>query len=150
CAQLERHRLARPRAPDLRHGGSRSAGSRRNLRGAASMNAVARLVLTYAFGTRVLRSFSVAGFTVLIAGTVLLGFLAQSEWLLVIPFFGAALLFLGSALMPLMFGRMARSHLIRVLPWGRVKLLLSAFITVALVALPLPLISLFATHLAMD
>jgi hypothetical protein len=37
-----------------------------------------------------------------------------------------------------------------VLPWGRVKLLLSAFITVALVALPLPLMSLFGTYKAVD
>jgi hypothetical protein len=114
------------------------------------MKAVARLVLTYAFGTRILRWFSAVGFIVLIAAAVLLAFLPQSEWLLGLPFIGAAMLFLGSALMPLMFGRMARSHLIRVLPWGRVKLLMSAFITVALVALPLPLVSLFAMHQAMD
>ncbi len=50
-------------------------------------------------------------------------------------FLGVTMIFLGSALMPLMFGRMARSHLIRVLPWGRQKLLLSAFITVALACL---------------
>ena len=114
------------------------------------MKAVVRLVLTYAFGTRILRSFSVAGFVVILAAFVLLEFLAQSGWLLTIPFLGAVMVFLGSALMPLMFGRMARSHLIRVLPWGRVKLLLSAFITVALVALPLPLMSLFGMHKAMD
>jgi hypothetical protein len=114
------------------------------------MKAVARLVLTYAFGTRILRSFSVAGFVLIVASFVLLAFLAQSNWLLTIPFLGAVLVFLGSALMPLMFGRMARSHLIRVLPWGRTKLLLSAFITVALVALPLPLMSLFALYEAVD
>ncbi len=39
------------------------------------MNAVVRLVLTYAFGTRILSLFSVAGFTVLIAAAVLLAFL---------------------------------------------------------------------------
>lgn len=114
------------------------------------MNAVARLVLTYAFGTRVLRAFSVIGFIILIATAVLLALMAQSEWLLTLPFVGAVMLFLGSALMPLMFGRMAHSHLIRVLPWGRVKLLLSAFITVALVALPLPLMSLLGMHRAID
>lgn len=114
------------------------------------MNAVARLVLTYSFGTRILRGFSVAGFALMIASAVMLGQWAQSEWLLILPFIGVAMVFLGSALMPLMFGRMARSHLIRVLPWGRGKLLLSAFITVALVALPLPLVSLFAMNQAMD
>jgi len=114
------------------------------------MNAVLRLVLTYAFGTRVLRLFSVAGLLVVVAAFVLLQFFAQSTWLLTIPFLGVTLIFLGSALMPLMFGRMARSHLIRVLPWGRVKLLLSAFITVAIVALPLPLLSFFAMDKAID
>jgi hypothetical protein len=114
------------------------------------MKAVVRLVLTYAFGTRILRSFSLAGFVVIVASFGLLAFMAQSDWLLAIPFFGAVLVFLGSALMPLMFGRMGRSHLIRVLPWGRTKLLLSAFLTVALVALPLPLISLFALYEAVD
>jgi hypothetical protein len=80
----------------------------------------------------------------------LLEFFAQGDWLLAVPFVGVTMIFLGSALMPLMFGRMARSHLIRVLPWGRLKLLLSVFITVALVALPLPLMSLFATFKAVD
>jgi hypothetical protein len=114
------------------------------------MNSVARLVLTYAFGTRILRAFSVVGFIILVTTAVMLTFMAQTEWLLTLPFLGAVMLFLGSALMPLMFGRMARSHLIRVLPWGRAKLLLSAFITVALVALPLPLVSLIGMHNAMD
>jgi hypothetical protein len=114
------------------------------------MNAIARLVLTYAFGTRILRSFSVCGILVMIASVVLLRLLRQSEWLLTLPFLGVTLLFLGTALMPLMFGQLARSHLIRVLPWGRVKLLLSAFITVAIVALPLPLVSLYGMYQAMD
>ena len=114
------------------------------------MKAVLRLVLTYAFGTRILRSFSVAGYAVVILSFVLLEFLAQSDWLLGIPFIGVVLTFLGSALMPLMFGRMARSHLIRVLPYGRLKLLLSAFITVALIALPGPLMSIYGMHKAMD
>ena len=114
------------------------------------MKAVVRLVLTYTFGTRVLRLFSVAGLVVVVVAFVLLQFFAQSSWLLTIPFLGVTMIFLGSALMPLMFGRMARSHLIRVLPWGRVKLLLSAFSTVAIVALPLPLLSFFAMERAMD
>jgi hypothetical protein len=114
------------------------------------MKAVVRLVLTYAFGTRILRSFTVAGLVVVAVSFVLLEFLLQSDWVLSVPFIGVVMLFLGSALMPLMFGRMARSHLIRVLPWGRVKLLISAFITVALVACPLPLLSLFGMFKAVD
>jgi hypothetical protein len=114
------------------------------------MKAVLRLVLTYAFGTPILRAFTVAGFVFIIISFVLLEFFAQGDWLLTVPFLGVVMVFLGSALMPLMFGRMARSHLIRVLPWGRVKLLLSAFITVALVALPPPLMWLFASYKAVD
>ncbi|MEJ0038252.1 MAG: hypothetical protein WDO68_19595 [Gammaproteobacteria bacterium] len=114
------------------------------------MKAVARLVLTYLFGTRILRAFSVAGIGIMLLSVVMLEFLAQSDLLLSIPFIGVISFFMGSALMPLMFGRMGRSHLIRVLPWGRVKLLLSAFITVAIVALPLPLLSLFGMYKAMD
>jgi hypothetical protein len=114
------------------------------------MKAVLRLVLTYAFGTRILRAFSVAGYAVVLVCFGLLGFLAQGDWILTIPFLGVAMIFLGSALMPLMFGRMARSHLIRVLPYGRLKLLLSAFITVAIVALPGPLMLSFAIRGAMD
>lgn len=114
------------------------------------MKAVARLVLTYAFGTPILRSLSVAGFSVIVLSFVLLEFMRQSDWLLTVPFIGVTMVFLGSGLMPLMFGRMARSHAIRVLPWGRLKLLLSAFVTVAIVALPLPLMSLFGMYKAMD
>jgi hypothetical protein len=102
------------------------------------MKAVVRLVLTYALGTPVLRVFSAVGAVLILLSFALSDYL-QSDLLLVAPFVGATAFFLGSALMPLMFGRMARSHLIRVLPWGRVKLLVSAFITVAIVALPLPL-----------
>jgi general stress protein CsbA len=114
------------------------------------MKAVLRLVLTYAFGTRILRAFSAAGCVLVLGSAVLLVYLRQSDVLLTIPFIGVALIFLGSALMPLMFGRMARSHLIRVLPWGRVKLLLSAFITVAIVALPGPILSVIGMYEAME
>jgi len=81
---------------------------------------------------------------------VLLEFFAQGEWLLGVPFLGIVLVFLGCALMPLMFGRMARSHVIRVLPYGRLKLLLSAFITVSFVASMGPAMSAYAMHKAMD
>ncbi len=114
------------------------------------MKAIGRLLLTYAFGTPLLRIFSAVGVAILLASVVMLDFLGQSNLLLSIPFLGVCGLFLGNALMPLLFGRMARSHLIRVLPWGRVKLLISAFITVAIVALPIPLLMLWVMVHAMD
>jgi hypothetical protein len=76
--------------------------------------------------------------------------MSQDGWILTVPFAAAVMIFMGSALMPLMFGRLARSHAIRVLPHGRLKLLASAFITVALVALPLPLMALYGMYQAMD
>ena len=114
------------------------------------MRAVARLVLTYAFGTRILRIFSTAGIAIILLSFVLLRYLPQSAPLIMIPFMGACAFFLGSALMPLMFGRLAQGHLIRVLPWGRTRLLASVFITVSIVALPAPLLELAAFHQAMD
>jgi hypothetical protein len=104
------------------------------------MKAIGRLLLTYAFGTPLLRTLSAIGIALLLLSVPMLEFLAQSGLMLSIPFLGVCGLFLGSAMMPLMFGRMARSHLIRALPWGRVKLLISAFLTVAIVSSPIPLV----------
>ncbi|HEV7631724.1 MAG TPA: hypothetical protein VGO41_01965 [Steroidobacteraceae bacterium] len=56
---------------------------------------------------------------------------------------GVVSLFLGGSMMPLMFGRMARSHAFRILPGARIKLLASGFITVAILSLPIPLIAAF-------
>ncbi len=112
------------------------------------MKAVMRLVITYAWGTRALRAFSIGGFVTIVLSFLLLAFLPQSIWMLVLAFWGAATFFLGSALMPLMFGRMARGRLVRVLPYGRVKLLASVYITVAIVALPTPLLEFVGFHQA--
>lgn len=54
---------------------------------------------------------------------------------------GIAAFFLGSALMPMLAGRLFGTRAIAVLPFGRAKVLVSAFITAALTALPLPFIS---------
>jgi hypothetical protein len=104
------------------------------------MKTVLRLVMTYALGTRVLRAFSIMGLATIALSFLLLMYLPQSNWMLALAFWGAASFFLGSALMPLMFGRMARGRLVRVLPAGRAKLLASVYITVAIVALPTPLL----------
>jgi hypothetical protein len=53
---------------------------------------------------------------------------------------GAAALFLGSTLMPVMMYRINRSHASCALPFGRAKLLASALLTTVLVTTPLPII----------
>lgn len=105
------------------------------------MKAVARLVWSYFTGTPVLRGFTIAGLILLaINFYILLTQLRSGEkhW---VAIFGVILLFVGSSLMPVMFGRLARSHLVGVLPGGRFKLLASAFITILLVALPVGILS---------
>jgi hypothetical protein len=54
---------------------------------------------------------------------------------------GIAAFFLGSALMPILAGGLLNTRSVAVLPFGRAKVLASAFITAALTALPLPIIS---------
>jgi hypothetical protein len=107
-----------------------------------------RLVMAYALGNRVLRAFSIVGFATILVSFLLLAYLPQSIWMLVLSFYGAATFFLGSSLMPLMFGHMARGRLIRVLPHGRAKLLASVYITVAIVALPTPVLEFVGFHQA--
>jgi hypothetical protein len=123
------------------------------------MKAVARLVLCYFIGPPVLRVFGGVGLAIIVysfltlrfpryAGALLIE--SQSDYGLAIAMLGIGSFFVGSALMPLMFGRMARSHLIRVLPWGRVKLLASAFVTTLIVSLPMPVLTLVALFQAMN
>jgi hypothetical protein len=112
------------------------------------MRTVLRLVMTYALASRALRAFSILGLATTVLSFVLLAYLPQSDWMLGVAFWGAAAFFLGSALMPVMFGRMARGRLVQVLPRGRVKLLASVYITVAIVAVPLPLLEFVGFHQA--
>lgn len=105
------------------------------------MKAVLRLVYSYFMCTRLIRGFTLAGLAGLLAAVAVLSTSSQSSGLLWIGLVGYLLFFLGSSLMPLMFGRLAQSHAIRVLPHGRIKLLVSAFLTVALVALPISLLA---------
>jgi hypothetical protein len=114
------------------------------------MKAVIRLVMTYASGTRVLRVFSIAGAAFIIVSFVLVPILPPSNALLFLVFAGATAFFLGSALMPVIFGQIARGRSIRVLPLGRVKLLASVFITVTIVALPLPLLELVGSQVVLS
>ncbi|MEJ1963262.1 MAG: hypothetical protein WDO56_17570 [Gammaproteobacteria bacterium] len=114
------------------------------------MKAVARLVLSYFICPPVLRIFSAVGAAIIVYSFLTLRFPAaagavqihsQSDLGLAVAMLGVGMFFIGSALMPLMFGRMAGSHLFRVLPWGRVRLLASAFVVNLVVALPLPVLT---------
>jgi hypothetical protein len=105
-----------------------------------------RLVMTYALGTRVLRAFSIVGVAIIIVSFVLVPIVPPSNAMLFFVFLGATAFFLGSALMPVIFGQMARGRAVRILPLGRVKLLASVFITVTIVALPAPLLELVGSN----
>ena len=100
------------------------------------MKAVARLVWTYFTGTPVLRAFTFGGLVLIAVDLYVLVTQPQSGEMLWLAVLGLIAFFFGSSLMPVMFGRLARSHSIGVLPGGRVKLLVSAFVTIVLVALP--------------
>jgi hypothetical protein len=105
------------------------------------MKAVARLVWTYFTGTTLNRIFSLGGLALMaIAGFVLVT-REKSGDMVWIAGLGHIALFIGSSLLSLMFGRLAKSHSIRILPHGRLKLLLSAFITMVLVSLPSALLT---------
>jgi hypothetical protein len=101
------------------------------------MKAVMRLIYTYFSGTPAQKVFSAVGLA-LIAVTYLLMRTTPSSDPSVLALVGSASFFLGSALMPLTFGRLARSHMSKLLPGARIKLLTSALITILLVALPTP------------
>ncbi len=85
------------------------------------MKAIARLVWSYFTCTPVIRAFTFGGLAVMALAFFILMTRAQSGPLLWLAIVGYIAIFLGSALMPLMFGRLARSHSIRVLPYGRVS-----------------------------
>jgi hypothetical protein len=114
------------------------------------MKTVLRLVMTYAQGTRVLRVFSILGIAIIFASFVLVSIVPPSNAMLLWMFAGETAFLLGSALMPVIFGQMARGRAIRILPLGRVKLLASVFLTVTIVALPLPLLELIGSHVALN
>ena len=105
------------------------------------MNAVARLVYSYFTCTPAMRALTIGGFVLMLVSLYVVTSLPQSEHMLDFAFAGVILVFLGSSFMPLMFGRLAQSHAVRVLPHARIKLLLSAFITVAIVSLPTALLA---------
>lgn len=105
------------------------------------MKAVLRLVWSYFTCTPMARAFTFGGLALMAVAFFILMTRSQSAELLWVAVVGYLLFFLGSWLMPLMFGRLAKSHASRVLPHARLKLLISVFLTVAIVALPPALIT---------
>jgi hypothetical protein len=114
------------------------------------MKAVVRLLIVYFMGVPFLRWLSIG--TMITTALLTYGLLTRPQlfftpyetgvgvvftaliWVaLCNPFFG---IFFGSALMPLMVGRLAVGHQIYVLPMGRVKILASAIATTILVSIP--------------
>jgi hypothetical protein len=114
------------------------------------VKAVARLMLAYFTGTRLLSAVTALGLVGVVGGGFVLFYLpplvaqhglpsrfslAQEAMLQLLPVIGVLCFVFGASLLPSMFMRLATSHYAYVLPHGRVKLLASAFGTVALVAL---------------
>lgn len=114
------------------------------------MKAIARLVFTYYTGTALLRYITLAGLLAGIGGSALLVYmppltggsgnpsrlsLAQEAVVFFLPVAGILGFTFGAALLPALLARFATSHYLYVLPYGRAKLLVSAFATVALTAL---------------
>ena len=113
------------------------------------MKAVARLMLAYFTGTRLLAIVTALGVVCIAAGTAALLYLpplvaqhglpsrftlAQETAITMLPVAGILCVVFGASLMPAMFTQLATSHYAQVLPYGRAKLLASAFATVAIVA----------------
>jgi hypothetical protein len=105
------------------------------------MRAVARLLWSYFTGTLLSRAFTIGSLVLFLIAFYVLSTRAKAGEMVWVAVLGHIALFIGGSLMALMFGRLASSHAIRVLPYGRIKLLVSAFITVVLVSMPSALIS---------
>lgn len=100
------------------------------------MKAVFRLLIAYFTGGVVAKWFTIAGIALILISAFVMPFVPSSEYMLAFGGTGVTALFLGSSLMPLTFGRLAQSQSAMVIPGLRLKLLISAILTVLLVALP--------------
>jgi len=114
------------------------------------MKAIARLIYTNFTGTVLLRYITLAGLAAGVSGSALFLYLppllagsggpsrfslAQEAFFRVLPIAGLLCFVFGASLLPTMFTRLATSHYLYVLPYGRTKLLVSALATVALASL---------------
>jgi hypothetical protein len=114
------------------------------------VKAVLRLVLVYFTGTPLLRGITALGLLAVIGGCAAFLYLppliaqsggpsrfslAQETFLMLLPVAGVVAVVFGASLLPALFARLASGHSLYVLPNGRVKLLASVFVTLALIAL---------------
>jgi hypothetical protein len=105
------------------------------------MKAILRLVFTYFTCTPAQRACSLIGATLVVFCCCLLVYAPRISFPVgVVAMAGVAPLFIGSSMMPLVFGRMARSHMSNTLPGVRLKLLASALITLLIVSSTVPLL----------
>src|SRR5579862_7933606 len=113
------------------------------------MKAVLRLVYLYFTCTPAHRICAAIGVTGIVWSYVMLVSMIQKTLALpqitfaqgMLGMAGVASIFIGSSMMPLMFGRIARSHLPNTLPGARLKLLASALITLMIVSSSVPILS---------
>jgi hypothetical protein len=105
------------------------------------MKAVARLVLMYFTGTPLLLGFTIVGLILLAADLYAVATQPMSGETLWVAVFGMIFFLAGSSLMPVIVGRLTRSHSVGVLPGGRLKLLASVYVTILLVALPVGILA---------
>lgn len=105
------------------------------------MRAITRLVHGYFAGTSLTRALTLGGLALSVLALLVVTYLPQTEHMLAFALVGQLALFLGSSLMPLMAGRLAQGHALKLIPHGRLKLLASIYLTMALVALPAGLLA---------
>ena len=105
------------------------------------MKAVGRLILTYFLGSTASKWLTGGGLVLMLGSLYALLYLPQTQSMTALAWPGVFAFFFGTSLMPLTLGRLAQSHAACVLPGARVKLLISAVLTVLLVTLPLGLMT---------
>jgi hypothetical protein len=107
------------------------------------VSSVARLVFTYFTARPLMRWFTVVGLVALVAQTVVIWKFPYigGEWGSAVVILAWASCFVGSVHMPTMVAALNRSHVVAILPGGRRTLFWSTFVTVLLVSLPVPLVS---------
>jgi hypothetical protein len=105
------------------------------------MSSVLRLVWLYFTGTTAARWLSAAGILMCLFSVYAVTSFPQSGVMMAFAMGGQLSFFLGSAFMPLMFGRLAKAQSAALRPLSRLKLLASAMLTVAIVSLPIGLLT---------
>lgn len=105
------------------------------------MRTIGRLLLVHFTGSPVTKWLTITGLLLMLAALYVVLYTPQTEHMLSLAVPGLIVFFCGTSLMPLTVGRLAQSHASRILPGARIKLLLSAILTVLLVALPAGLLS---------